>query len=103
MPMRVLRQCLRLALYLHAFPLTMIFQIITPTTALQILSSSRLAYLMVLPVLNLIHCGIGRFCFCALASFCFVLKVLWDCMDSVSTAHMSSDSLIAYRHLDCCL
>lgn len=37
-----------------------------------------LSYLMVLPVLNLIHCGIGRFCFCALASFCFVLKVLWD-------------------------
>lgn len=35
-------------------------------------------YLMVLPVLRRTHCGIGRFCFCALASFCFVLKVLWD-------------------------
>ena len=34
---------------------------------------------MVLPVLSLIHCGIGRFCFCALASLTFVLKVLWDC------------------------
>lgn len=32
---------------------------------------------MVLPVLRRIHCGIGRFCFCALASFCFVRKDLW--------------------------
>ena len=34
-------------------------------------------YLMVFPVLNRIHCGIGLFCFCALASFCFVRKDLW--------------------------
>jgi len=34
---------------------------------------------MVLFVLSLIHCGIGRFCFCALASFCFVRNDLWDC------------------------
>lgn len=32
---------------------------------------------MVLPVLKRIHCGIGRFCFCALASFCLVRKDLW--------------------------
>lgn len=37
------------------------------------------AYLIVLPVLSLIHCGIGLFCFCALASFCFVRKDLWLC------------------------
>lgn len=34
------------------------------------------SYLMVLPVLRRIHWGIGRFCFCALASFCLVRKVL---------------------------
>ena len=33
---------------------------------------------MVLLVLSLIHCGIGRFCFCAFASFCFVRNDLWD-------------------------
>ena len=33
---------------------------------------------IVFPVLNRIHCGIGRFCFCAFASFCFVRKDLWD-------------------------
>lgn len=37
------------------------------------------SYLMVLPVLRRTHCGMGRFCFCALASFCFVRKVLCDC------------------------
>lgn len=37
------------------------------------------SYLMVLPVLRRIHCGIGRFCFCALASFCLVRKDLWLC------------------------
>ena len=41
------------------------------------------SYLMVLPVLNLIHCGIGRFCFCAFASFTFVRNDLWDCRDHV--------------------
>lgn len=35
------------------------------------------AYLIVLLVLNRIHWGIGLFCFCALASFCFVRKDLW--------------------------
>lgn len=35
-------------------------------------------YRIVLPVRRRIHCGIGRFCFCALASFCFVRKDLWD-------------------------
>ena len=33
---------------------------------------------MVFPVLNRIHWGIGRFCFWALASFCFVRKDLLD-------------------------
>ena len=36
-------------------------------------------YRMVLPVRRRIHCGMGRFCFWALASFCFVRKDLWDC------------------------
>lgn len=35
--------------------------------------------LMVFPVLNRIHCGMGRFCFCAFASFCFVRNDLWLC------------------------
>lgn len=39
---------------------------------------------MVLPVLSLIHCGIGRFCFCAFASFCFVRNDLWDYGQRVS-------------------
>ncbi len=34
---------------------------------------------MVLPVRSRIHCGMGRFCFWALASFCFVRKDLWLC------------------------
>lgn len=38
-----------------------------------------MSYLMVLPVRRRIHWGMGRFCFCAFASFCFVLKVLWLC------------------------
>lgn len=33
---------------------------------------------IVFPVRNRIHWGIGRFCFCAFASFCFVRKDLWD-------------------------
>ena len=33
---------------------------------------------MVLPVRRRIHWGIGRFCFWALANFCFVRKDLWD-------------------------
>ena len=46
------------------------------------------SYLMVLPVLNRIHCGMGLFCFCARASFCLVRKVLWLCnhISSVSVA-----------------
>jgi hypothetical protein len=34
---------------------------------------------MVLLVLRRIHWGMGRFCFCAFASFCLVRKVLWLC------------------------
>lgn len=33
-------------------------------------------YLMELPVHNLIHCGIGRFCFSFFANFCLILNVL---------------------------
>jgi hypothetical protein len=39
----------------------------------------REPYLMVLPVLRRIHWGMGRFCFCAFASFCLVRKDFWDC------------------------
>ena len=61
-----------------------------------------MSYLMVLPVLSRIHCGIGRFCFCALASFCFVLKVLWDCR--ISSVSEIGEFVVfeTYRHLDCC-
>lgn len=80
MPMRVLRQCLLLALYLkhtrHVSP-----SLIHTSTVLEISIES---YLMVLPVLKRIHCGMGRFCFCARASFCFVRKDLWDCHVLVS-------------------
>lgn len=48
------------------------------------------AYLMVFPVLNRIHCGIGRFCFCARASFCFVRKDLWLYITFVSSARKGS-------------
>lgn len=44
------------------------------------------AYLMVLPVRRRIHCGIGLFCFCALASFCLVRKVLWLCVFTIMSA-----------------
>jgi hypothetical protein len=37
------------------------------------------SYLMVLLVLRRIHWGMGRFCFCALASFCLVRKDFWLC------------------------
>lgn len=37
------------------------------------------SYRMVLSVRRRIHWGIGRFCFLALASFCFVRKDLWLC------------------------
>lgn len=43
-------------------------------------------YLMVLPVLNRIHWGIGLFCFWAFASFCFVRKVLWLCVRRILSA-----------------
>lgn len=37
------------------------------------------SYRMVLSVRRRIHWGMGRFCFFALASFCFVRKDLWLC------------------------
>lgn len=40
------------------------------------------SYLMVLPVRRRIHCGIGLFCFWALASLTFVRKDLWLCWRS---------------------
>lgn len=71
-------------------------------------TQQRASYLMVLPVLNRIHCGIGLFCFWALASFCLVRKDLWLCSESISTGtplitpsrcpphHLQP----TYRHLD---
>ncbi len=55
---------------------------------------------MVLPVRRRIHCGIGRFCFCALASFCFVRKDLWDCgsVRSVENRNELDRKGLAYRH-----
>jgi len=58
-------------------------------------------YRIVLPVRRRIHCGIGRFCFWAFASFCFVRKDLWDCISLVRyfwgrKGHESP----AYRHRD---
>ena len=42
------------------------------------ISKRSKTYRIVFPVRNRIHWGIGRFCFCAFASFCFVRKDLWD-------------------------
>jgi hypothetical protein len=42
------------------------------------------SYLMVLLVLRRIHWGMGRFCFCARASFCLVRKDFWDCSECQS-------------------
>lgn len=67
--MRVLRQCRRLALYLS---------IPSESPFTWLVFEGRFAHLMVLPVRRRIHCGMGRFCFCALASLTFVRKVLWD-------------------------
>ena len=55
-----------------------------PFSALRREVEEASTYRMVLPVRRRIHCGIGRFCFCALASFCFVRKDLWDCINLVS-------------------
>jgi hypothetical protein len=52
----------------------------------ELLTKRWRSYLMVLPVLNRIHWGMGLFCFWALASFCFVRKVLWLCNSRVSSA-----------------
>lgn len=41
-------------------------------------------YLMVLPVRRRIHCGMGRFCFCAFASLVFVRKDLWLYSSAIS-------------------
>jgi hypothetical protein len=98
-PILVFLQCLLLALYLSSKtnPLADYSQNIsqipsriiappslprsTPKAHLRIdnSSSNSESHLMVLPVLRRIHCGMGRFCFCALASFCFVRKDLWLC------------------------
>ena len=39
---------------------------------------SPAAHLILLSVLNRIHCGIGLFCLAFFASFCFILKVFWE-------------------------
>jgi hypothetical protein len=59
-------------------------------------------YLIVLFVLRRIHWGMGRFCFCARASFCLVRKDFWLCSD----CQINSGTLferrggISYRHRD---
>ena len=50
---------------------------------------------MVLPVRRRIHCGIGRFCFCALASFCFVRNDLWDYV-GIRSAKRERDGIVGY-------
>lgn len=40
-------------------------------------SPGIITHRMLLSVRSLIHCGTGRFCFWALASFCLVRKDLW--------------------------
>lgn len=79
MPRRVLRQCLLLALYLRP-----LHQYTAHSVQPHLSLFVAMPYLMVLPVLSLIHCGMGRFCFCAFASFCFVRNDLWDCTRGVS-------------------
>ena len=79
--MRVLRQCLLLALYLPSS--------CQDHPSVQIHPLDRISvntYLMVLPVRSLIHCGIGRFCFCALASLTLVRKLLCDWFPSTGLA-----------------
>lgn len=44
-----------------------------------VVKSEEISYLMVLPVRRRIHCGIGLFCFWALANLTFVRKDLWLC------------------------
>ena len=97
MPMRVLRQCRRLALYLRgglsvpsshhraALPSSLCRFFHASCEACSGWGSSR-AYRMVLLVRRRIHCGIGRFCFCALASFCLVRKDFWLCGNLSETA-----------------
>ena len=47
------------------------------TTGVCLAVTAQSSYLILLLVRRRIHCGSGRFCFCALASFCFVRKDLW--------------------------
>ena len=95
--MRVFRQCLRLALYLRSSvsllipalgqhqPVEMARRKVEhsigengPSNA-WLFTGSRRTYRIVLFVRRRIHCGMGRFCFAALASFFFVRNDLWLC------------------------
>lgn len=141
MPSFVFLQCLRFALYLCAiyisiflasdyfvedrlpqhdpasfFPCSLEVTLFTSSSSncIQIqMDVSRVTYLIVFPVLNRIHWGIGRFCFCALASFCFVRKDLLDCSQwyGQPELHSFSDPYVlperqrkagkrSYRHRD---
>lgn len=57
------------------------------------------AYRMVLFVRSLIHWGTGRFCFCALASFCLVRNDLWLYPDASWSACDSSQHQARGRRL----
>lgn len=52
-----------------------------------------------MPVRSLIHCGTGRFCFCALASFCLVRKDLWLCSDGRCIGQRSVHDVACVLHV----
>jgi hypothetical protein len=54
-------------------------------------------YLIVLFVLRRIHWGMGRFCFCARASFCLVRKDFWLCSDCQINSGTLFERRGAYR------
>jgi hypothetical protein len=56
-------------------------------------STTGVSYLIVLFVLRRIHWGMGRFCFCARASFCLVRKDFWLC----SGCQINSGTLFELR------
>lgn len=56
------------------------------------------SYRMVLSVRRRIHWGMGRFCFFALASFCFVRKDLWLCGRSWPVSVVVSHDEVPFSH-----
>ena len=56
---------------------------------------------MVLPVLRRIHWGMGRFCFCALASFTLVRKDFWDYSSSNRQPNLYTQKNVAAMPVRC--